>query len=40
MYVWRVVSSEEHPNKAEDEGGSQGSLGWFLGGLVLDPDLF
>lgn len=33
----RVVLSEEYPNEAESEGGS---LGWFLGGLVLDPHLF
>lgn len=30
--VWRVVSSEEHPNEAEGEGDLQGSLGCFLGG--------
>lgn len=40
MCVWGVMSSEEHPNKAESEGGGQASLGWFPWGPMLDPDRF
>lgn len=40
MCVWRVMSSGEHPNKAESKGGGRRSLGWFPWGTVLDPDQF
>jgi len=40
MCMGRVMSPEEHPNKAESEGGGWASSGWLPWGQLLDPDWF